>query len=246
MKDFNDWTIYEIEALGAGVIEAMAEDHVSIKGYDAYFVDFKGYFGYSVLVCADGRHLTHANDYELHHLNRERGELRDYYIQKLNDTLFTEDELLATATSYDERERKAYFLHNIYPQRREYESIFGNVEHEWFEPMRAAGKVIFSHANFGYFRDFDADFVRHLDELHAGFKRANDPLRSYESAFDAFKYEMYNHEYAIAWGGDWDVINCFCKVAGGDMEDLLAQTGWSDEIKRAYRDAARHVMRRCA
>ena len=86
-----------------------------------------------------------------------------------------------------------------------------------------------------------------MNELEAALEAANDPLRDYEHARNAFKYEMFNHEYAINWQGDWDVINCFCKVkydggAEGFHGGELEQAPWSDEIKRAYRDAAHEVM----
>lgn len=34
-------------------------------------------------------------------------------------------------------------------------------------------------------------------------------IKDYEQAYDAFFYEMGNHEYHINWQGDWDVLSCF-------------------------------------
>lgn len=50
---------------------------------------------------------------------------------------------------------------------------------------------------------------RHNQEIHEAMK---DP----EFAYDAFLYEMKNHEYAINWSADEDVLSCF----GMDTDDL--------------------------
>ena len=60
-------TIREIESIDQATASAMAQGHEIIKDHDVYFVDFGGYFGYSALVFAEGRHIYHANDYALHH-----------------------------------------------------------------------------------------------------------------------------------------------------------------------------------
>ncbi len=48
-------------------------------------------------------------------------------------------------------------------------------------------------------------------------KEVQDALSDPEFAEAAFLYEMDNHEYAINWDGDWDVLNCF----GLDEDDLV-------------------------
>ena len=53
---------------------------------------------------------------------------------------------------------------------------------------------------------------RHTKEVQDKLK--SDP----DFAEAAFLYEMDNHEYAINWDGDDDVLSCF----GMDYEDLLA------------------------
>ena len=88
-----------------------------------------------------------------------------------------------------------------------------------------------------------------VDEMIALRKRQDEEadarLATYEGAKEDFKYEMDNHEYHINWEADWDVINCFTHVEykDADTEWYLEQTGWSDETKRAYRDAARETYR---
>ncbi len=45
--------------------------------------------------------------------------------------------------------------------------------------------------------------IRHFEELR-------DAMKDKEFAYEAFLYEMDNHEYAINWDGDADVLSCFC------------------------------------
>ena len=58
-----------------------------------------------------------------------------------------------------------------------------------------------------------------LDMLKRHSKEIQDLLLSdMDIAEAAFLYEMDNHEYAINWDGDYDVLNCF----GFDEEELVA------------------------
>lgn len=40
-------------------------------------------------------------------------------------------------------------------------------------------------------------------------KEIHEQLKNKEFAYEAFLYEMDNHEYAINWDGDDDVLSCF-------------------------------------
>ena len=237
--------IHEIESMTEKEINARALEWIEVKGHKVYFADLGGRFGYSALVCADGRHIYYADDYELHHSGKTREELRKWYERAMNGKLFTEDELRETSEDFDELTRKRYYLHNYYSQRRDGISIFHIGERDPEEEEEIARRR-FSRVGFAYYDD--DEFVNRMDELEKAMEAANDPLRDYEHAKNAFKYEMLNHEYAINWQGDWDVINCFCKVdydggAVGMHGGELAQAPWSDEIKMAYRDAANEVLR---
>lgn len=235
-------TISEIQSLDESAVKGMAKEAIEIKGHTVYLVDLGGYFGYSALVFSDGRHIYHANDYALHHRKMDEKALREWYIKTMNETLFTEDELRTPSDKYSERDAKEHFLHNYYPMRREYQTIFCSLKDakEWYK--RDKESAIYSEIAFAYFKPEDGEFVNHLNELYQAFKACNNPLRDYEHAKDAFKYEMRNHEYAINWQGDYDVISCFARVSYKGDGTEIDQTGWSDEIKRAYYDARREVM----
>ena len=63
-------------------------------------------------------------------------------------------------------------------------------------------------------------------------------------AYEAFEYEMYNHEYPINWQGDWDVCSCFghCEYAEDkDGTDYLTDIGYSQKVINEYRRAAKKV-----
>lgn len=124
----NEMNITQIEKLTYEEAKNIALENLTIKDHDCFFIDFGGYFGYSVLVFKNGKHIYHANDYELHHhwLVKEKGRdaLREYYINEMNEKLFTDTEMMEEPTSYDEYEKKNHFLRNYYIMRYEHETIF--------------------------------------------------------------------------------------------------------------------------
>lgn len=238
-------TISEIESLDENSVKGMAKEAIEVKGHTMYLADLDEFFGFSALVFCEGRHIYYANDYALHHadMKDDMHALRDLYIKTMNGKLFTEDELRTPSDKYSERDAKEHFLHNYYPMRREYQTIFCKVEDaaEWYK--RDKESAIFSNIAFAYFKPEDRKFVEHLHELYKAFKACNNPLRDYEHAKDAFRYQMFNHEYPINEQGDYDVISCFAKVSYRGDGTEIDQTGWPYEIKRAYYDAGCEVMR---
>ena len=70
---------------------------------------------------------------------------------------------------------------------------------------------------------------RHVEEV-------KDLLKDEEVAEAAFLYEMDNHEYAINWDGDDDVLRCF----GLDFDDLKAM-GLLNAYRRARNAHMKHA-----
>ena len=66
---------------------------------------------------------------------------------------------------------------------------------------------------------------RHRDEIYIFL--TNDK----QDAYEAFRYEMENHEYAINWDGDDDVLDCFHLTY-----DKLVEFDLKDVYERARRD----------
>lgn len=232
-----NWSIYQIEAMTEHEAQEMALETMQIKGHNIYLVDFDGYFKYSVLVFMDGMHIHYANDYELHHPKKTRVELRDWYIKELNHKLYTEDEIIGPVADYDDYKAKSYFLHNYYGMRRNHVTIFCCGSNE---VKRKTAGMIYDQVGFAYYED--ADFVKHHVELYNALeaswkKRQGD----YEFIKSAFISEMWNHEYAINWQGDWDVLSVFGNIRYKDSDDALQdyfdQLKFTDVQRKAYLDA---------
>lgn len=62
---------------------------------------------------------------------------------------------------------------------------------------------------------------RHKEEL-------DELMEDHDVAYEAFLYEMDNHEYAINWDGDTEVLGCF-----GMNEKILKKKGLLSEYRRA-------------
>ena len=71
-------------------------------------------------------------------------------------------------------------------------------------------------------------------------KRHNEELQELlgdkEAAEEAFLYEMGNHEYAINWSGDEDVLDCFNLT-----EEKLYEMGLRDAYLNARRRHMKHA-----
>lgn len=67
-----------------------------------------------------------------------------------------------------------------------------------------------------------------LDMLKRHTQEVKEAMKNKEFAEAAFRYEMDNHEYAINWDGDDDVLGCF----GMDFKDLK-ELGLEDAYRRA-------------
>lgn len=62
-----------------------------------------------------------------------------------------------------------------------------------------------------------------------------DFIKDYEQAYDAFMYEMGNHEYHINWQGDL--------VDGKDVDEFMDAMGLSPVTKAVYHDARGDFLR---
>ena len=155
-----EYTIRDIEAMTEAQAEEMAIEATEVKGHQIYFVDFGGYFGYSALVFADGHHIKHADDYELHHTGKSRDELREFYINSLNKKLFTAGEM-ETVTDYQDKQAKEYYIRNYYGLRRDHISMFFCGPDSEREKLRKQTEnMIFSPVFLAYYDKKDADFVK--------------------------------------------------------------------------------------
>ncbi len=198
MKNYN---IDGIRVLTIEEAKQMAFGTMEIKEHECIFVDFGGYFGYSVLVFKDGKHIYYADDFELHngYIVKEKGKeaLKQWYIESLNRKLFTNAELLEEVKTYDEYEKKTYFLRNYYIMCYDHVSIFGIGEEaqKAFDEARKT-YTIYNPVSFCYVADQNivdtqAEILKHLEESFEKLKASDETFREMVS------YELANHEACI-------------------------------------------------
>lgn len=198
MKNFN---IDMIRALTAEEARQMALETMEIKEHECIFVDFGGYFGYSVLVFKNGKHVHYADDFELHHghIVKESGKeaLKQWYIDTLNRKLYTDAELLEDVKTYDEYEKKNYFLRNYYIMRYDYVSIFGIGEEaqKAFDEARKT-YTIYNPVSFCYVKDerivkTQSEILKHLEKSFEKLKASDETFK------EMISRELANHEACI-------------------------------------------------
>jgi len=242
-------TISQIEALTYEEVQQMTNDMQVINGHEVYFVDLGEYFKFSALVFRDKHHLYYADDYELHHAYMSREELRKWYLDTMQAKLFSDDMLLAPLSDYDEREKRINYLNNYYPLLCDDKVSAFNIFHDDSEREEFRKKVenMYYCGCIGFFYTSNPAFVRRVEKLYSGVIKASEQAsNSRDYWVNAFKYEMYNHEYAINYQGDWDVCSCFCRCEYGDYKtgaDYLSESGFSDDVISAYSEARADVLR---
>lgn len=198
MKDFN---IDMIRSLTIEEARQMAIETIEIKEHDCIFVDFGGYFGYSVLVFKNEKHIHYTDDFELHHecIVKESGKekLKQWYIESLNSKIYTDEELLEEVASYDEYEKKSHFLRNYYIMRYDYVSIFG-IGKEAQQALDEAKKIytVYNPISFCYVADENIvkKQMKILNHLEASFEK----LKASDETFkEMVSRELANHEACI-------------------------------------------------
>lgn len=201
-------------------------------------------YGYSCLVFKDGHHVHYANDYQLHHSNKNPKELRAYYAEKLGRILFADEEIGEPLSDYDEYKRKEYFLRNYYIMRVDYLSMFGcrKTKEEIAAYNRKKAKMHFDPVGFAYVKD--PEFVkRHLLLFNKLVEAKLKTDMDYEYQKTAFLTEMYNHEYGINWQADFDTLSAFGNIhtprssAEDTLESYFEQLEFNEVQRRAYLDA---------
>lgn len=239
-----EWNIRMIEEITEDRAKELAEEKMEIKGHQIYFVDFGGYFGYSMLVYLNGGYIYYANDYELHHAHmvKEKGRsgLREYFIEQAKAKLFTEEEFAEPIRNYDEYTKKSYYLHNYYPMQKERESIFAinPSEEEKADFKKRTKGWTYNPVGFCYMPD--ADFVARNKELTIQLEKAKeDTINNFDYWKSAFLYEMYNHEYGINWEADYSTLSAFGNVGWheDDIATYFKELGFNETQKAAYRAA---------
>ena len=200
MKEMN---ITTIENLTYEEAKDIAMERMAIKDHDCFFVDFEGYFGYSILVFNNGKHIYYANDYELHHhwIVKEKGRnaLREYYIKEMNRKLYTDAEMMEEPTSYDEYEKKNHFLRNYHIMRYDHESIFfigTDAEREERKKRIEKNYPYYNPVSFCYVAEPEIINIqkKYLEILQNAYERLQNNLEVFR---EIVRKELANHEACI-------------------------------------------------
>lgn len=239
-------TIYEIEALTQKQAEKMALSKKTIKEHEVYFVNTDDYFGYSALVFKNGRMIKYANLYQLHYPSKKPEELEAYFTEMLEHMLFTCDEF-DTVSDYDDYSKKDYFLRNYMIEQIPHVSIFQffKDEKEKKAHMRKIKNMIYDNISFCYVEKEYLSFIERQQELSQRLEAARKEHETdYDYLYKAFLKEMYNHEYAINWQGDYDVMCAFGNVEWheDDLEAYFKELSFNETKKRAYMDARKKCL----
>ena len=203
MKEMKEMNIKEIESLTLEEAKNIALENLTIKDHDCFLVDFSGYFGYSILVFKNGKHIYHANDYELHHrhLVKEKGRdaLREYYIKEMNGKLYTDAEMMEEPSSYDEYEKKNHFLRNYHIMRYDHESIFfigTDAEREERKKRIERNYPYYNPVSFCYVAEPEIINIqkKYLEILKNAYERLQNNLEVFR---EMVRKELANHEACI-------------------------------------------------
>ena len=194
-------TIREIERITFAEAQNMAIATTEIKEHDCFFVELGEHFGYSVLIFKNGRHIYHANDYELHnsHIVTKKGKeaLKRYYIKSLSKKLFTNAELLEPIGSYEEYNRKDYFLRNLWIMRYDYISAFAITEED--QNAIEEGKKshpFFNSMSFCYVanKEIIDEESKYFEHLQKEYEKLSNDLDSFR---EIIATELANHEACL-------------------------------------------------
>lgn len=235
--------IDQIQALKEERVKEMKPEILNIKDHTVYLVDLGDYFAYSALVFKNGNHMYHCNDYELHHNGKSRKWLRHWYLETMVNKLFTETEIVSPLRNYDEYQKREEYLRNYYGQSIHYVSIWHRDDQEAeYQDLKING----TYDPVGFFYTADKDFVlRHIDLWMQLQERVKEMKDSPEYWKEAFKREMYNHEYAINWQADYDTLSAFGNVRyreDGDLTQYFNDLDFNDIQRQAYIAARREYM----
>jgi hypothetical protein len=241
-------TITEIETLSEPEVKNIAEEEMSFKGHNIYFVTIDGAFGYSAIVFKNEHQIKYANDYALHHYKKDKEDdeaykrrLNKQYKSRYRKTLFTEKDFTKPLKSYDDYRRKQDYLINWYSLQVDHVSMFGifNTDEQIKEHNKKIKGLHRDPVGFCYVKD--PEFVKkHVELMNTLTKLRTQMEKDYDYLKTAFKYEMYNHEYSINWQADWDVLSVFGNIEYKDTDDLswyFDQLKFDDNQRRAYLDA---------
>jgi hypothetical protein len=107
--------------------------------------------------------------------------------------------------------------------------------------LEEAGRVLYRFGNGGFYLKTDHEKIKEFMEKDSAGELRELMESDEQFAREAFEYEMWNHEFAINWQGDYDVCECFCPCEYGEMKNgaaYLREGGYSEKIIKIYKECA--------
>ncbi len=239
-----NYYIDDVQATTEEQAKSLSEESIVIKGHTVYFVILQGYFNYSALVFKNGHHIYYADIYaNSYPKDTCISELREKYIEKLNNTLFDDEDFTKPLSSYDEFQRKKHYLYNLFHQRADYVSQFQIIrtEEEREQYRNMISDLDYDPVGMCYTDDMNM-INKHIELYQVLAERRTEMEKDYAYLKSAIKYEMYNHEYSINWQADYDVCSCFGTVtykgnSANELRSYFEQLKFSATQRKAYLDA---------
>ena len=223
----------------------------TIKGCTVYYLYLTLGYSFSAVVFMNGHRLPYVHTYGADFgRNLYRSKLRERIRSRLQNTLFTLDEIKQPLSSYIEYRNKREYLINHYPCQLDHVSAFHisrGAEDDAAYARSIEGKI-YDPVCFAYFDD-EAFVHEHIALHHVLRIRLLEKADDYDFYYEAFKFEMYNVEYAInPYQGNYDAISAFGKVEydyvnqDENLEYYFNQLKFTDAQRRAYRAARSFVL----
>lgn len=97
----------------------------------------------------------------------------------------------------------------------------------------------------GFYLKTDAEQVREVLKRDFAGELREVMEADHDFAYEAFEYEMFNHEYPINWEGDYDVCSCFGSIEWSEEKDgvdYLQEIGFTAGVIAQYVNARKYVM----
>lgn len=189
----------QVENLEEEKAKENAEEQITIKGYNCYFINLPPYYNYSVLVYKNGHYIT--QDLELHHPSKKgnKEELKKLYIESLTQKLFTPDEIDMPIMTLQEEQLKEYFVRNYYKEQYDNLSLFYIGKKQYEELERKIKEGGYKYDAMALFTVFKSEEERNdaLNVYYTFLKRQKEyKKRDGINYFrEHIRKELFNHEY---------------------------------------------------
>ena len=176
-----------------------------------------------MLVFKNNHHISYANDYQLHHSRKTIEELKEWYVETLNNKLFTELELMEGVQNYEEYKKKSYFVRNLWIMQFDYISAFyiGKPDKQLEE---AKEKMLFCSTCFCYVSDKNIvvrayNFINHIEETFSKVKEVEEVFRQMLSI------ELANHEagYTCDYNDALDSLGLKFEELTGEQKKIVKE-----------------------